>query len=204
MRIPLVRLNLLLYAFLATLVGAYWTELRWAAERLPGYLRGAIGQPVERALELEARGLIDDNEWQRERARRQLERSLAIEPHGEAGYWLAEVFREAGQLEQALAQYAAYLEIDPTCLEAYLAQSAIHERSGRLEQAVAVLRPGLAYFERYVELYRPVPGDVAPEFNRKALETHTRYRLGAAALGHEIERIQAKSARASPAARSGP
>jgi len=188
-RVTLGRVNLVLYGAIALLGALYGQELRWAARALPGYLTGSIAAPRERALELEGRSLVDGNEWEQERAERLLEQSLAIDPRGEARYWLGELERRRGHPDEALAHYRAYLAIDPGYLEAYLMMSAIEERRGRRPEALAALGRGLDYFSHEVERYVPELEGGSSQAKRKAVETYTRYRLGARLLAREIERL---------------
>ncbi len=193
MRVKLLHVNLLLYLAIVVLAAAYWSELRWAGKALPSYLEGSIGSPLERRLYVKARSLIDGNDWEKARAQELLDQSLAIDPNGEAGYWLAELLRESNRESEAIEQYERYLRIDPTPLEAYLELSALYERRGRPAEALRVLEAGRDYFEENAVSYRPViDDDVDSRFNRKALERYEAYRLAAGVLRREIESIEVR------------
>ncbi len=193
MRVKLLHVNLLLYLAIVVLATAYWSELRWAGAALPSYLEGSIRSPLERRLYVKARSLIDGNDWEQARAQEMLDQSLAIDPNGEAGYWLAELFRECNRESEAIEQYERYLRIDPTRLEAYLELSALYERRGRPAEALRVLEAGRDYFEENAVNYRPViDDDVDSRFNTKALESYQTYRLAAGVLRREIESIEAR------------
>ena len=103
-RIRLGWLNVVCYSALLLLCALYWGELRWAAAELPNYLSGRIGSPVERQLYREASRIIASR-GDLERARGLLERSLAIDPTCEAGFWLAEYRFAVGRHDEALEQY---------------------------------------------------------------------------------------------------
>ena len=193
MKVKLLHVNLLLYLASVVLATAYWSELRWAAAALPSYLDGTIKSPVERRLYVKARSLIKGNEWEKARAQEMLDQSLAIDPNGEAGSWLAELFRESHRESETIEQYERYLRIDPTRLEAYLELSALYERRGRPAEALRVLGAGRVYFEENAVKYRPViDDDVDSRFNAKALESYQTYRLAAGVLRREIESIEAR------------
>ena len=194
MRVTLGRVNLVLYAAIVLTGALYGRELRWAARAFPGYLTDSIAAPRERALELAARPLVDGNEWEQEQAERLLEESLAIDPRGEARYWLGELERHRGRPDEALAHYRAYLEIDPGYLEAYLKMSAVEERRGHRPEALAVLRAGRDYFAAHVERYLPELEGGDAQAKRKAIETYARYRLAARLLAGEIERLEVPGA----------
>jgi tetratricopeptide (TPR) repeat protein len=193
MKVKLLHVNLLLYLAIIVLATAYWSELRWAGAALPSYLDGTIPSPLERRLYVEARSLIDGNDWEKARAQEMLEQSLAIDPNGEAGYWLAELARERNHESEAIEQYERYLRIDPTRLEAYLELSALYERRGQPAGALPVLEAGRVYFEENAVKYRPViDDDVDSRFNTKALESYENYRLAAGVLRREIESVEAR------------
>ena len=193
MRVKLLHVNLLLYLAIVVLATAYWSELRWAGAALPFYLEGSTRSPLERRLYVKARSLIDGNDWEKARAQEMLDQSLAIDPNGEAGYWLAELFRECHRESEAIEQYERYLRIDPTRLEAYLELSAPYERRAQPAEALRVLQAGRVYFEENAVNYRPViDDDVDSRFNTKALESYETYRLAAGVLRREIESIEAR------------
>ena len=193
MKVKLLHVNLLLYLAIVVLATATWSELRWAGAALPSYLEGAIPSPLERRLYVEARSLIDGNDWEKTRAQEMLDQSLAIDPNGEAGYWLAELLREWNRESEAIEQYERYLRIDPTRLEGYLELSALYERSDRSAEALRVLEAGRVYFEENAVKHWPVfDDDVDPRFNTKALESYENHRLAAGVLRREIDSISTR------------
>jgi tetratricopeptide (TPR) repeat protein len=175
-------------------VGLAWgPQLRWAAGELPRMLRGGIGTPAERDLYRRAREIIRSGE-RMERAELLLRRSLAIDPRGEAGYWLGEYFYRAGRDDEALAQLQAYLTIDPTIADAYLRLASVHERRGEADAARSVLERGRVFFaERHASLApRPDPR-VGERYNEKAVEVWEECARDAARLADEIARLDRAS-----------
>jgi len=196
-RISLLRANAVLYLLIAFMLLVFWQELRWAAEHLPGHLRNRIAPLAERSLYGTAEERLANGQ-NVSTARDLLERSIAIDPYGEAVYGLGEYFFETREDEKALRQFRAYLEIDPTLLAAYLKMSALFERQNRFTEARQILQRGLDYFGSNVEKYRPHHADdVEMQYNRKATRTFARYRSAVGTLRREIERIEDKE-RSSP------
>jgi tetratricopeptide (TPR) repeat protein len=195
MRRTLRWINLALFAAIALLATVYRGELGWAARHLPAYASGIIEGPTERQLYREAAALIDGNDWEQRRAEELLARSLEIDPYGEAAYWRAELLFETGRLDEAIEQFRAFLEFDPTRLRAYLKLSAIYEGRGQYDEALQVVADGLAHFAEDVDSLMPVSVAGVPErFNRKAVTLHDDYRLAVGVLERESERIAARAA----------
>lgn len=191
MRLKLLHVNLLLYLAIVVLATTYWSELRWAGWAFSSYVEDRIKSSPERRLYFRARSLVRGNDWEKEQAQEMLEQSLAIDPYGEAGYWLAELFWESNLESEAIEQYERYLRIDPTRLEVYLHLSALYERRGRTAEALRVLQAGRDYFEENAVHYRPVVNDeVDSWYNDKAREIYSIHRLAAGTLQREIESIE--------------
>jgi len=175
-RIRLAHVNAALFAAVALLALLYGRELRWAAAEFPGYLSGAFSDTPERLMYLEAEDILRSGH-DIDRARPLLERSLEIDPRGEAGFWLGRYYEQSGDDERALAAYTRYLETDATLLPAWLSVAAIHRRAGRADDARRALLDGLAFFESHAERYRPfVDRSAPPDANDKARQTYARYR----------------------------
>jgi tetratricopeptide (TPR) repeat protein len=186
------RTNAVLYGAIGILLALFGRELDWARVELPKYLEGRIGSPLERRLYRDAKRLIESG--RPAEARPLLERSLRIDPYGEAGYWLGRAWLSQGDDEQALAALTRYLEIDPTLLDAHLQVARILERTGRAEQARHVLRAGLDFFrEAEVDAFPRYDPDVERHYNRKAARVHERYAAAARTLERELGRLEAES-----------
>ena len=192
--------NTVLYLLIAFLSLVFWQQLRWAAEHLPMYYRSGIASPVERSLYNRARKRLQ-TPGDLPVARDLLERSISIDPYGEAVYGLGEYFFKSRQHDEALQQFRTYLEIDPTMVAAYLKMSAVFERRNQLPEAQQILERGLDYFSRNVERYRPHHADdVATQYNQKASNIFLHYKSAAGALRREIERIEEKKTLSLPGA----
>jgi tetratricopeptide (TPR) repeat protein len=191
--------NVVLYLGLATVIVVNRAELRWAVGALPSYVDRTITAPLERQLYRQARAAMGDADWQTEAARELLERSLAIDPHGDAAFLLADSYFDRGEFDEAVVQYESSLEFDPTVVEAYLKLSAIHERRGRFDEALRVLREGADFFTDNVDLQLPLlDAEVEARFNAKAAGVHDHYRLAGRLLEREIERVSTKAGPAPP------
>ena len=191
-RISTLHVNAILYLLIAGISLVFWQQLRWAAEHLPEYLRKSIAEPAERSLYGRAVKLLSESSSV-PRAGALLERSIAIDPYGEAVFGLGEYFFGMREDEKALQQFRTYIEIDPSKLAAYLKMSALFERSNRFPEARQILERGLDYFNNNVEKYRPRRADDVPmQYNQKAAWIFARYRSAVGALSREIKRIKDK------------
>ncbi len=192
--------NALVYLALGLLVALHLDDLRWAVEVGPGYLAGSIATPTERALLHAGRAQRAGDRHRAELAPQTLERSLAIDPYGEARLVLAEWLFDRERLDEALEQFERYRAFDPTVAQVYLKISAIHERAGRRADALLALDEGARYFARNAEKFRPVPDDDVPSrFNRKAARVYDYYRSSRRFLEFERERIAARPPQHEPA-----
>ena len=144
MRVRLRHVNVALYVVIGCLLVLFWRELRWAGDQFPRYLDGTFDDPPERVLFREAQAILDDGD--EERAQTLFRESLGIDPLGESAYWVARQHFEAGEDEQALEGFLAYLEIDPTNFRSYLKIAEIHRRNGRPTDGVAILERGVRFF----------------------------------------------------------
>ncbi len=181
-RISVHRVNAVLYLVLLVLLVLYWGDLRWAAEELPEYLQGDIGAPVERNLYRQAKKIIRSGD-DIERAKPMLERSLAIDPRCEAGFWLAEYYFSRREFEEAATRFASYVEIDPTRIDSYRKGAEALENLGRLGEAREMLVAGRDYYRKYQNAFRPRPYDeVRSKFNKKAARVHRYYQRSAEKL----------------------
>jgi tetratricopeptide (TPR) repeat protein len=195
----LILVNVAFYLVLAGIIVVYRAELRWAVWALPGYANRTIAEPLERQLYHQARAAMGDADWQTEAARKLLHRSLAIDPHSDAAFLMADSYFDREEFDRAVAQYERCLEFDPTVVEAYLKLSAIHERRGRYDEALRVVREGADFFADNVELQRPVPdAEVETRFNEKAAGVYDYYRLAGRLLEREVARLSVKAGRSSP------
>ncbi len=195
MRIKMNHVIVLVYLAILVVGLAYTSDLRWAAGAMPSYLQGSIRLPQERRLQMAARKLIDGNDWEQRRAQEMLELSLAIDPNGEAGFWLAELLRSANRWDEAIRQFEDYLEIDPTRPEAFLMLSALYEWSGDRDEAIRVLETGRDYFGGSADQYVPrIDNDVPSSFNEKARRTYEIYRLSGGMLQREIDALETRMA----------
>jgi len=168
----------------------YWDDLRWAAGELPGYLEGSIGSPQERKLYVQARRIILEEE-NIEPAEALLQRSIAIDPYGEGRYWLGRYYFELRRDEEALEQFEAYLEIDPTMLDAYLKIAAVHAGRGRAEAARRTLERGLAFFEGQLGDYEPhLDASVDADYNTEATRAHARFEKAVRTLEELMLRLE--------------
>jgi tetratricopeptide (TPR) repeat protein len=175
--------NVLLCGLIGLCAVLWWAELRWSARELPRYLQGRIGSPVERKLYTRARELVRSGR-ELDSARVLLERSLAIDPHSDAVYWLGEYYLAVGEPDRALEQFGRYLEFDPTRVDVYLHAARILEGQGRGSESRALLERGLHYFASYREKLEPRPDpEVATRYNRKALDLYGYY-------GDSIDRLE--------------
>jgi tetratricopeptide (TPR) repeat protein len=182
--------NLALYGVLAALVMLYGPQLRWAARELPAYLRGRIGSPAERRMAVEAGRLLRERR-DLERARVLLERSAAIDPTGEAVYWLGEYHLAVGRRDEALARFVRYIELDPADVRSYLRAAAILELLDRPQEARETLEPGVGHFAADLERFRPRPDPtVAERFNAKAVATYEGHRAALDRLRTELRRLE--------------
>jgi len=195
MRRALRWINLALFAGIVLVTAVYRSELGWAARHLPAYVFGVIEGPPERRLYRDAAALIEGNDWEQQRAEELLARSLEIDPYGEAAYWRAELLFETGRLDEAIEQFRAFIDFDPTRLRAYLRLSAIYEGRSQYDEALRVVAEGLAHFAGQVDSLEPVSVAGVPErSNRKAVRLHEDYRLAVGVLERERERIAARAA----------
>jgi len=186
--------NVVLYLILGFIIVVNRVELRWAVGALPTYVNRTIAAPLERKLYRQARAAMGDADWQTEAARKLLDRSLAIDPHNDAAFLLADSYFDRGELDAAVVQYERCLEFDPTVVKAYLKLSAVHERQGRFDEAQRVLREGAEFFADNVELQLPVlDAEVETRFNGKAARVYDHYRLAAGLLEREIARVSTKA-----------
>ncbi len=186
-RISVHRINAVLYLVLLALLVLYWGDLRWAAAELPEYLQGDIGAPVERKLYRRAKKIIESGE-DIERAGPLLERSLAIDPRCEAGFWLAEYYFARREFDEAATRFASYVEIDPTRIDAYRKGAEALETLGRFDEARQMLVAGRDYFRDYEKDFRPRPyRDVRSKFNEKAKRVHSYYRKSSRKLTVALE-----------------
>jgi len=186
--------NVVLYLVLGSIIVVNRAELRWAVGALPTYVNRTIAAPLERKLYRQARATMGDADWQTEAARKLLDRSLAIDPHNDAAFLLADSYFDRGEFDEAVVQYESCLEFDPTVVEAYLKLSAIHERQGRFDDALRVLRAGADFFTDNVDLQLPVlDAEVETRFNVKAAGVHDHYRLAGRLLEREIARVSTKA-----------
>jgi tetratricopeptide (TPR) repeat protein len=183
-RIDVRHVNLVLLVALVACVALFRDDLRWAAAELPRYLRGSIGRPVERGLCFRASKLIREGR-DLERAREMLERSLAIDPHTDAVYWLAEYDLARDEPARALELLQSYLELDPTRVEAHLKAAELLRADGRDEEARELLERGLEYFVAMRPQLEPRPDPGVPmRFNDKAIGLY-------AYCGSAVERLRA-------------
>ena len=90
---------LVVYGTAAGLVVWLGPSLRFAASRLPGYLKGSIAVSEHRVWEDEAEGLLKSKR-ELDRARDLLERSLAVEPNASTQFLLGEVLRLRGNRQR--------------------------------------------------------------------------------------------------------
>lgn len=188
-RIDLPLVNLALYLAVLLLITLFQRELGWAGAQLRGYVEGSIVYPAEQQLCLQARSIVLAGR-DLAPARELLERSLSIDPYGEAGYWLGRYFFERGELERALQQFTRTIEVDPSRLDAYLKLSALHERRGEAQAALRVLQGGLAYFEEQATQLVPRPDPTqAAKYNGKAVAVHDRCLGSIITLRREIARM---------------
>lgn len=182
------------WVLLGVLVWSFSGELRWSAGEIGNYLEGGIGSPPEHSAAHRAKRLIERDEALEE-ARRLLEQSLDIDPRGEAVLGMARYLYTTHGADRARAAFEEVLELDPSCLEAYLKISAIHERRGETAAARAALERGLRVFEREAERYvaRTDP-DVDVRFNLKARGVQASYEGAVATLRRELARLAALDA----------
>ena len=68
-------------------------------------------------------------------------------------FGLANLYRDEGRLEDAIAQYEKTLEIDPGYGAAYLELGSLLEKSGRLEAARETYQTAIAAAERKGDLH---------------------------------------------------
>jgi len=153
----------------------YRHELTWALDQIPGYWSGEFDDPPERAMLWEALELrAQDDEDPRIDAL--LEQSVAIDPRGEAAYWIARRLYDEGRNEEALAAFEAYLQTNPTRVGAWHRLARIHADAGRIDEARETLERGISFFESRAEDYEPRPDPrVGYAFNEKAAEMHAGY-----------------------------
>ena len=189
-RIRLRHVNALLFAVIALLTVVYARELRWAAAELPGYLEGVFSETPERQLYLEAERILREGR-DIDRALPLLEKSLDIDPRGEAGFWLGLYHEMSGDGERALEAYTRYLQTDPVLLQTYLQMAGIHQRQGRSKDARDALQRGLSYFEANAEHYRPfVDRTASPDHNDKARQAYARYRTAINTLREALASLE--------------
>jgi len=189
-RIDAARLNVLLLAVCLVAGALWWRELRWAASELPGYFVASIGSPDERQLYLRAKRLIE-SEGDLGEARRLLERSIAIDPHSDAVYWMGQCRMAQGESEAALAAFIEYLEFDPTRLEAYLAAAALLRERGEPARSREILERGLRYFESVGPQMEPrLDAEVSIKYNRKAVDLYGYYEQARTLLERELTGAQ--------------
>ncbi len=186
--IELAHLNFALVAAILALGFAYRPQLAWSLRALPLYVTGKFPEQIELRLYKGALLLLQAGR-ERERAKRLLERSIAIDPHSGALLALAEVHYREGKLERALEQFRAYRRIDPGSLLSYQRIGEIHRRRGRAEQRQSVLEEGVAYFRKQVEAYQPhYDASVKQTYNAKAQQVYDAYVAALGALEKELEK----------------
>jgi predicted Zn-dependent protease len=180
--------NAVVYIALAALVGTHAGALCWAARALPLTLVGRFPPLRERELARRAQQLLDAGA-EPERVRAVLDEATRIDPLSFLPLE-AEVERRAGHPERATQLYRRALEVDPSQLVAYLQLAALLEAQGQPEQAAALLRGGIAWFGREIELQRPRPDpSVAQAFNERAERVQAQYLQSIRALRGELERL---------------
>lgn len=176
-RIDLRWVNLALLALCGLIALLWWDTLRWSAGELPRLARGEIGAPDERYLYRRARRLIEGG-GDLEQARELLERSIAVDPHSNAVYWLAECYRAQGKPDAALAEYERFIGFDPTRVEAYLGASGILEARGRD-----------SFRSRYERLRPRLDPEVPMKYNRKAISVYAYHEQAIERLTEELLRL---------------
>jgi tetratricopeptide (TPR) repeat protein len=184
--------NVLLCGAIALCATLWWSELSWAARELPRYLQGRIGGPAERRLSVQGKRLIQAG-GDLDTARGLLQRSIAIDPHSDAVYWLGECLLATGDADGALERFQQYIEFDPTRASAYLQAAHILRDRGHPERAHALLERGLRYFVSHRAKLQPRPDpEVSMKFNRKALEVHAYYGESIARLEAELRGVETR------------
>jgi tetratricopeptide (TPR) repeat protein len=187
-RISLTHVNVVLYAAIAVLLAAYAPEIWWAIREVPGYCSGSIRAPIERRLCVEAgeriaAGRADD------RTRSLLERSLAIDPHGDAVCLMGSYQFENDRYDRAERRFRTCLREDPGQIEAYFLLATILERTDRTDEAERVLREGLDHFEGSADRLEPrLDPYVDPACNARATELHEHYLASAERLRRRLGR----------------
>ena len=173
--LPVRRLLIALAAVYATVVllaVCLGPSLRFAAVRLPGYLKGVIMAPEHRLWEDEAEELLEANR-DLDRAKDLLLRAWAVEPNASTQFLLGEVLRAQGKRAEALPRYRASIELDPARAEPYLRAAEMLQDTGDAAAADRVLEEGAASLETALRLEAPVPdGTVKEAYNEKAREIH--------------------------------
>ncbi len=181
--------NLLVWgACLGLALGAR-TDLRWGLEQLPRYVEGDIPAPRERGLYREAAARLEVEGASTE-ARRLLDASLAIDPYGEAGYWLGRWYERAGERDRALGLYEGYLGRDPDHVDSWVRAILLREAAGDRSGALALAQRGRRHFEARELAMRPrYDSSVARTANRKARELHARLRAAAQRMTRAERRL---------------
>ena len=181
---------LVVYGTAAGLVVWLGPSLRFAASRLPGYLKGSIAVSEHRVWEDEAEGLLKSKR-ELDRARDLLERSLAVEPNASTQFLLGEVLRAQGKPAEALAHYGASIELDPARAEPYLRTAKLLLDAGDAAAAGRVLDDGTIALERALRLQVPFPdGTVQDLFNRRAVAVHEELSFGLQSLSNAARSIR--------------
>lgn len=149
--------------------------LGWAVDALQQYSSGNTTTPQEVRLEGMARNRLQVGGDAAE-IRDLLEQTLSIDPNSSAIFMLGELEHREGNDAAALTQFEAYLRIDASYLPAYWRIAEIHASRGNIDAQKQLLRRGLEYFERDVELYVPRHvSSAATNFNDKADAVYNYY-----------------------------
>jgi tetratricopeptide (TPR) repeat protein len=190
--IDIHKVNIVLYVLIVALVVAYHDDLSWAVRKFPRYIRGTIDAPLERRLNVDAMKLLQAD-GDISPALPILEKSLSIDPHSEAVFWLGIYYFRGGDFDKALMQFARYRELDPAYVYTYLICARIYNVRKDPVNARRILREGMDFFSDSRE-YEPRKDPGVPEkFNRKADNIYKRCQESYQLLQKELQGIEEAS-----------
>lgn len=161
--------NIMAYGLLLVLVALFHQELNWAQITLRGYFFSGDIPPSQDVL------LIEEAKKHHESGDdvvsiRYLQQALAINPYGEARFYLGLAETDDNK---SLEHLAAFRAIDPSCLSVYVCMIKILQKKSEQAEIAKLLAEGIEHFRGAMLAYQPrFAPDVQEEFNFKAMRVH--------------------------------
>jgi len=179
----LLYLNLFVYCAVVFLCVFFQSQLLWAKKSLDGYLfTGNIPASKDVELFYEATNGLRAGKGAKELVPL-LERSIEINPYGDASPLLGTYYLSKGDYAKTLSYYDGYRSINPSVINIYTGMVTVFIKQQDIESAKKVVSEGIVHYRRRIELYKPSPAnDVQKEFNLKALAIYDKSKKDLAIL----------------------